>query len=314
MHDALSHPFNLVDGVFSGLRAGQDLVYVLGKGASRTAPDPSAAARSLRRCDGALTRGCYQGSELHAHPGSILDAESHLGKGTGRPVGVEEDALWRAPRCNQRETTWRDAIFEQPLSFAEHQRKEPDMIFVDEFGGDQRLQQFTAAPDMQRRPIRRLQSADFIHEITAYVLRVLPVETIETMRDDVFRRLVERLPDRVVALVRPVGGEDLVGPTSQKHVELTGDSLVNGLAQGVVHEGHGPASVGEPVPWILLGATGRLHNAVQRDLGNGDELSHCFSPLFFASYPNDERPARLRTQPNEYFYQPELLPGRRYRT
>jgi hypothetical protein len=32
MHDALRHPFNLVDGVFPGLSAGQDLVYVLEKG------------------------------------------------------------------------------------------------------------------------------------------------------------------------------------------------------------------------------------------------------------------------------------------
>jgi hypothetical protein len=109
----------------------------------------------------------------------------------------------------------------------------------------------------------------------------------------------------------------LVGRGSVRpgHIELTGYDLANGLVQGVVPEGHGPASMGEPVPRILLGATGRLHDAIQRDLGNGDELSHCFSPLFFASYPNDERPARLTTQPNEYFYQPELLPGRRrYRT
>src|SRR5262245_36689022 len=140
----------------------------------------------------------------------------------------------------------------------------------------------------KRRSIRRLQPADFIHHITAYVLRVLPVETIETTRDDVFRRLVERLRDRVVALVRPVGREDLVGPASQKHVELTGDSLANGLAQGVVQEGHGPASVGEPVPRILLGTTGRLHDAVQRDLGNGDDLSHCLSPVSSLRIPEDE--------------------------
>jgi hypothetical protein len=145
-------------------------------GASRTAPDPSAAARSLRRCDGELTRGCYRGSESRADPGSILDAEAHLGKGTGRPVGVEEDATWRAPRCNQRETTWRDAIFEQPLSFAEHQRKEPDVIFVDEFGGDQRLQQFAAAPDMQRRPVRCLKLADLLNNVAVNTLRFLPVE------------------------------------------------------------------------------------------------------------------------------------------
>src|SRR5262249_41441582 len=91
-------------------------------------------------------------------------------------VGVDEDALGRASRLDQGKAARRNVVLEQPLSFAEHQRKDPDVIFVDEFGGDQRLQQFTAAPDMQRRPIRRLQPADFIHDITAYVLRVLPVE------------------------------------------------------------------------------------------------------------------------------------------
>src|ERR1700747_2235731 len=86
--------------------------------------------------------------------------------------------------------------------------------------------------------------------------RGLPVEMVEAARDDVFRRLVERLRDPIIiALVRPVGGEHLVGPASQKHVELTGDSLVNGLASGVVHEGHGPGSVGEPVPRVLLGSS-----------------------------------------------------------
>ena len=91
-------------------------------------------------------------------------------------VRVDEDALRRASCLDQSEAMRRHALLEQPLSFAEHHRKYPDAMFVDELGGDQRLQQFTAALDMQRRPIRRLQPADFIHDITAYVLRVLPVE------------------------------------------------------------------------------------------------------------------------------------------
>src|ERR1700747_202698 len=103
---------------------------------------------------------------------------------------MKENAPWRPPRCNQRETTWRDAVFEQPLSLAEHQRKDPEAIFVDEFGRDQRLQQFAAAPNMKRRPIRCLQPADRVHDIIAYELRVLPVEMVEAVRDDVFRRLV----------------------------------------------------------------------------------------------------------------------------
>src|SRR4029450_8059402 len=111
---------------------------------------------------------------------------------------------------------------------------------------------------MQRRPSRCLQPADLVHDITVYAQRVLPVEPVEGARDDILRRLVEGLRDRGGAVVRPVGGENLVGPASQKHVELTGDSLANGLVQGVVPKGHDPASVGEPVPRILLGAPGRL--------------------------------------------------------
>src|SRR5262245_35407033 len=200
-------------------------------------------------------------------------------KGTGRPVGEDEDAAWRAARCNQSETTRRNALLEQPLSFSEHHWKDPEAIFVDEIGGDQRLQQFAAAPNMQHRPLRCLQPAELVHDITAYALRGLPVEWVEAAGDDVFGRPVEGLRDRVVALVRPVGGEELVGPASQKHVEFTGDGLSYDLLRGFVHEGHGPASVGEPVPRILLGATGPLHDAVQRDLGDCDNLSHDFSPV-----------------------------------
>src|SRR5262249_6576649 len=118
-----------------------------------------------------------------------------------------------------------------------------------------------------------LQAADLVHDIAANAPRVLPVELVERARDDVLRRPVERRRDRAV-LVRPVGGEDLVGPAPQEHVERTGDRLVDDPAQGVVPEGHGPAAMSESVARILLWATGRLHDAVHRDLGNGDDLSH----------------------------------------
>src|SRR5262245_37869646 len=90
-----------------------------------------------------------------------------------RAVCVDEDALGRASRLDQGEAARRNAVLEQPFSFAEDYRKDPHAIFVDEFGGDQRLQQFTAAPDMQRRPIRCLQPANLVHDITAYVQRLL---------------------------------------------------------------------------------------------------------------------------------------------
>src|SRR5262249_9887957 len=144
---------------------------------------------------------------------------------------------------------------------------------------------------MQRRPVRCLKLADLLNNVAVNTLRFLPVKMVEAARDDVFRRLVERLGDRVVALVRPVGGEDLVDAAPQKNVELTGDSLANGLVQAIIQEGHGPASVGEPVPRILLGATGRLHDAVESDLRDCDDLSHGFSPVSWLRTPrtNDRR-------------------------
>src|SRR5213080_1022888 len=50
---------------------------------------------------------------------------------TGGAVGVDEDALGGASRLDQSEAARRNAALEKPLSFAEHQRKDPDAIFVD---------------------------------------------------------------------------------------------------------------------------------------------------------------------------------------
>src|SRR5690349_23332049 len=112
-------------------------------------------------------------------------------------VRVDKDTPGSASRLDQSEAKRRHAVLEQPLSFAEHHRKYPDVIFVDEFCGDQCLQQFAAAPDMQRRPIRRLKLADLLNNVAIHTLRFLPVETAETSRDNVLRRLVEGLGDRV---------------------------------------------------------------------------------------------------------------------
>src|SRR2546423_14012905 len=116
-------------------------------------------------------------------------------------VRVAEDPSRRASRLGQSEATRRHAVLEQPLSFAEHQRKYPDAILVNEFGGDQRLQQSAAAPDMQRRPVRCLKLADLLNNVAVDTPRFLPGETVEAARDDVFRRLVARRGDRGVRLV-----------------------------------------------------------------------------------------------------------------
>jgi hypothetical protein len=53
---------------------------------------------------------------------------------TGRTVRVDEDASGRASRLDRSEATRRHAVLEQPLSFAEHQRKDPDATLVDSDG------------------------------------------------------------------------------------------------------------------------------------------------------------------------------------
>src|SRR6185436_8894314 len=98
----------------------------------------------------------------------VANSSRHGFDRTSVAVGVGENAARRALRGNQREPTRWDALFKQSLSFAEHHRKDPEAMFVDEFGGQQRLQQFAAAPNMQRRPVRCLQSADLVHDIAAY--------------------------------------------------------------------------------------------------------------------------------------------------
>jgi hypothetical protein len=54
-------------------------------------------------------------------------------------VRVDEDTCRCASRLDQNETTWRNAILEQSLSFAEHNGDDPHPIFVDKSGADQRL-------------------------------------------------------------------------------------------------------------------------------------------------------------------------------
>src|SRR5437763_10223552 len=85
-------------------------------------------------------------------------------------VRVDEHTSRRASRLDQSEATRRHAVLEQPLSFAQHQRKYPDAMLVDEFCSDQRLQQFAATPDMQRRSVRCLKLADLLHNITVNTL------------------------------------------------------------------------------------------------------------------------------------------------
>src|SRR5262245_57037776 len=91
----------------------------------------------------------------------------------GRMVGVGEDTARRASRLDQSEATRRYAVLKQPFAFAEHHGKYPEAMLVDEFGGDQCLQQLAAAPNMQRRPARRLKPTKLFGNVAVDTLRFL---------------------------------------------------------------------------------------------------------------------------------------------
>src|SRR4051794_21429746 len=110
-----------------------------------------------------------------------------------RAIAIDEDSLGRASRLDQGKAVRRNTGLKEPLSFAENHRNDPQAIFVDELRGDERLQQFTAAPEMKSRPGRRLHPAKFGHDITAERLRVLPVELAKAARGDIFCRPIECL-------------------------------------------------------------------------------------------------------------------------
>jgi len=97
-------------------------------------------------------------------------------RGEPRPaVRVQEDARGRASRLDQVRPRG-GTPFSNSRFLAEHHRKDPHAIFVDEFGGDQRLQQFAACPKYATRPIRCFSRRSSSHDITADALRFLPVE------------------------------------------------------------------------------------------------------------------------------------------
>src|SRR5262245_10317063 len=97
-------------------------------------------------------------------------------------VRVDQDTSRRASRLDQSKGARRHAVLEQPFSLAEHDWSYPEAILIDEVGGDQRLQQLAAAPDMQYRPVRCLELAELFNNVAVNTPRCVPVETVEGAR------------------------------------------------------------------------------------------------------------------------------------
>src|SRR5262249_52956351 len=103
--------------------------------------------------------------------------------------------------------------------------------------------------------------------------RRFPVKADRTVGDDIFLRTVNLIRNRVVSL-GPVRGEDVVGSPAEEEIEGMPQLLAHGIPDHVVEVAHRPATELEISRCILLGPTGSLHYAVERDEGQYDELSH----------------------------------------
>ncbi len=137
------------------------------------------------------------------------------------------------------------------------------------------MEEIAATPDVEIGAGGGFELAEVGDEVGgAEGLGVGPVEFFKGAGGDVFGRAVEGLADRVVVVVRPVAGEDIVGAATEEHGELAGDGLADGAADGFLAAAHGPAAVGEAVTGVFVGAAGGLHDAVVGEVGEDDELAH----------------------------------------
>src|SRR5437763_9638006 len=82
----------------------------------------------------------------------------------------------------------------------------------------------------------------------------------------------------VFFVVGPVRGENLVGLAAEQEVEFLLEDAVELFAELLTEIGHRPAAELEALGPILGRPAGRLHDAIDGNLGADDDLPHGHSP------------------------------------
>ena len=93
------------------------------------------------------------------------------------------------------------------------------------------------------------------------------------MGEHIFVDALEFGPDRIVLVVGPVGGEDVVGALAEQQVVLAHDDALE-WAHVLIPEGLHPAAEAEVAGRILFRPAGRLHDAVERGENGPGQLTH----------------------------------------
>ena len=141
---------------------------------------------------------------------------------------------------------------------------------------EQGLEKVAAAVDLDLATILGLELLDLLCNGPLEQVGIVPGDLIEGARGDVLRPSVEgyRVLVRRVSGLRPGGREHLIGLSAeQERTSLCGPP---GHDRGelLIEVGHQPPAVPEAAVAVLVGAAGRLHDAIQSQEGSHNQLSH----------------------------------------
>src|SRR3954469_3642414 len=206
-------------------------------------------------------------------------ARGFCGKAAGANLSItrkrcEVDTLWRVRLLDQRPWTGCRRIARIPaLSAPKHDREGDQRQLVDEACGKQGLVQHAAALDEQVRSITGLEARDSLGGIAAEALAVVPRQRPVGRCHDMLTNRIERLADRLVAVVGPVSGEDLVGSPAKQQLIAAAQQPPHRLLQRVVEIGEYPAAV-RKAGLVLLRPAWCLDHAVERLEKGADDLTH----------------------------------------
>jgi hypothetical protein len=107
-------------------------------------------------------------------------------------------------RLRLRESRRHGAVLEQPLPGTEQQRKRPQPEFVDEMMPEQRLDELSAAMDLELVTGFTLEIGNASHDVVGDQRRVVPLHALQRSRDNVFGYAVDLHRNGISA---PVFGE-----------------------------------------------------------------------------------------------------------
>ena len=129
--------------------------------------------------------------------------------------------------------------------------------------------------NLELRTIFGLELLDLGDNITVDEHRRFPIDIDRSVRDNVFRGLIDPLGNRVVSgSFGPIPSKDVVSSPAEEKVERVSHLLDHDAAAEVVEVTDGPSAVFEAARSVFLRRTGSLHDSVERDKGQNNQSSH----------------------------------------